>query len=188
MLWVRFFYLNHFWSNLNVWKASYSSVSLILLFLRAGSKAEASCWSEAETKGFGTTPANHWNERPIQTLLVVKNCLCYHKFTYDSLGSITAVKPIELETAPKFCSAENANISLKWHSFVKWAAAGKLMRVLIILERAREEWRTLKDFTVKLGVRGWISPNFKRHQIRRQGCELETGLLLYCNPDISLVD
>jgi len=28
------------------------------------------------------------------------------------------------------------------------------MRVLIILERVREEWRTLKDFTVKLGVRG----------------------------------
>ena len=62
------------------------------------------------------------------------------------------------------------------------------MRVLIILERAREEWRTLEDFTAKLGVRGRISPDFKRHQIRRQGCELETGLLLYCNPDISLVD
>lgn len=29
----------------------------------------------------------------------------------------------------------------------------KLVRVLIILERAREEWRTLKDFTMKLGVR-----------------------------------
>lgn len=59
------------------------------------------------------------------------------------------MKSIESETAPKFCSVKNANISLKWHLFVKPARAGKLMRVLIILERARKEWRTFKDFIKK---------------------------------------
>lgn len=151
-----------------MWKASCSSVSLILLFLRAGSKTEAGCWSRwslnqrlqhhlltTEMKG----QFKHcWSSK---TACVTTNSLM------TLFGSVTAVKPIELETTPKFCSAENANISLKWHSFVKRACAGKLMRVLIILERAREEWRTLKDFTMKLGVRGWISLNFERHQICR---------------------
>lgn len=59
------------------------------------------------------------------------------------------MKSIELETAPKFCSVKNANILLEWHSFVKWARAGKLMRVLIILERARKKQRTFKDFIKK---------------------------------------
>lgn len=138
--------------------------------------------SGAETMASCTTPVNHWNERPIQTLPVVQCCLCYHAFTYDSRGSITAVKSIELETAPKFCPEENANISLKW------ARAGKLMRLLIILERAREEWRTFRLHNI-VWSQEWISLNFKRLRIHRhEGCELETGLLHYCNPNISLVD
>lgn len=47
-----------------------------------------------------TTPVNQWNEGQIQgcnpTLLAVPNCSCYHKFTYEALGRVTAIKPVKL--------------------------------------------------------------------------------------------
>lgn len=188
----QIFLTKSFLKYLNMWTSSYSSGSLV------AKQKQAVELNGAETRASCPTPVNHWNKRPIQrsntTLLVVKNCLSYHKFTYDSPGNISAVKAIELETAPKFCPVENANISLKWHLFVKWAKAGKLMRVLIIFERAREEWRLFKGFIMKWGAREWVSPSFKRLWIHRhQGwwagvgglSQLETGLF-YCNPGISL--
>lgn len=95
-------------------------------------------------------------------MLVVKNCLYYYKFIYGFFGSIIVVKFIELEIVFKFCLVENVNILFKWYLFVKWVRVGKLMSVLIIFERVREEWWIFKDFMMKWGVREWITLNFRR--------------------------
>lgn len=86
-----------------------------------------------------TTPVNHWNEWPIQrsntTLLVVKYCLSYHKFTYDSLGSITAVKSIELETAPKFYSVRECK------HFTQMALVCQMSKGREIDEAVNNSWK-----------------------------------------------
>lgn len=146
-----------------------------------------------------STPVNHWNERPIQrcntTLLVVKNLLELPQLHLWLSWEYHCCEIYRIRNCPQILLSEECKHFTRMALVCQTGEGREIDEGTNYSWKSQKEQRTFKDFIKKWGAREWVSPNFKRLNPQTAGLvgragffQLETGLLLCCNPDISLVD